>query len=66
MSENVVYTIDTCSVRHGGTVKRLKRNEPWPADDPFVKARPEFFAAEPDSRTALGEPPIERATANPC
>ncbi|RBQ21608.1 hypothetical protein DP939_02545 [Spongiactinospora rosea] len=60
------YVFPTCvAVVHweGGRV-HLLRDQPWDADDPFVKARPDLFAEHPQDpqRTA---PPVERATQAP-
>lgn len=58
---------------HNGRRVQLHENEPWDADDPFVKARPELFAAEPPNvrttkvRTARPSlPPVEDAVNDPA
>ncbi|PWK81720.1 hypothetical protein C8D88_116132 [Lentzea atacamensis] len=49
----------------GGRI-RLNPDQKWPADDPFVTARPEFFSAEPRMvASSPGYAPVERATAAP-
>lgn len=61
-----VFANSTASVAWGGGVVRLHLGDPWPADDPFVKARPEFFASDPPSATVRRtSAPIEQATAAP-
>ncbi len=49
MSLPVVYAKSSLSTSSPttGLIVRLKRGEPWWADDPLVKARPELFEVEP-------------------
>ena len=46
---------------------RLVELEPWDADDPFVKARPDLFSDAPRTvrRTVPASAPIEAATKAP-
>jgi hypothetical protein len=45
----------------------LTADEPWAADDPFVRAHPELFVAHPSNpkRTVAPRPAVEQATAAP-
>lgn len=48
MSMFYVYTLADCLVYlPDGGIVTLHENEVWPADDPFVAAHPEQFAASP-------------------
>lgn len=44
------------AVRWQGAVIRLHYGQVWPADDPFVKARPDLFAADPHEVTRSPQP----------
>lgn len=35
------------AVKWSGGLVRLNRDQVWPADDPFVQARPDLFASQP-------------------
>lgn len=61
------YATAACAVRWKGGVVRLAEGDAWPADDEFVKARPEFFADEPTKvhHSRGAEAPVEQATARP-
>ena len=59
-----VYATATASVGWDGGIVRLRQNDPWYADDPFVKANPEFFTKTPPT-VMFTAPRVERATANP-
>lgn len=58
-------------VRWNGGIVRVNPDQVWPADDPFVTAHPELFAAVPPllstTRTPSGQivRPVEAATAAP-
>jgi hypothetical protein len=60
------YVFPNCVavVRWEGGRVRLNPDQQWDADDPFVRARPELFAENPQApqRTV---PPVERATQAP-
>lgn len=62
----MAYVFPTCVtvVRWEGGRVHLRPDQQWDADDPFVKARPELFAEDPQApqRTA---PVVERATQAP-
>lgn len=65
------FSINNGVVRYDGRLIRMQINDPWAADDPFVKDRPDLFADQPTflHRSAtpgpLPDPPVERATARP-
>jgi hypothetical protein len=65
------FAITTTSVRFGDVIVRLAQDDPWHADDPFVKARPDLFADTPSRvfgvyGTRKATPAvIEQATAKP-
>ncbi len=63
---NVVFAAVTGSVRHGENIIRMAAGQPWAADDPFVRARPDLFtdAASVLHRTAPARP-VEQATKAP-
>lgn len=66
----IVYAVTTANVVNplDGLPIRLVELEPWAADDPFVKARPDLFSDIPGKvrRTvAAAATPIETATKNP-
>lgn len=46
---------------------QLHPEHPWPADDPFVLAKPQFFNVEAlnVARSTPAEPPVERGTRAP-
>lgn len=70
----IVYANSTGGVgdpSRPGVIVRTVKGEPWDADDPFVKARPEMFTAEPPfvrrttERKAPSTARVEQATAAP-
>jgi hypothetical protein len=65
----IVYAATTGLVVNpvDGLPIRVVELEPWAADDPFVKARPDLFSDAPRSvrRTVLAPEPIETATKAP-
>lgn len=63
----VVFATDDCSVRWDGGVVRLSKSQPWDASDPFVRANPGFFSADPSlvARTRPYRAPVEQASAAP-
>lgn len=69
----IVYANSTGGVgdpTRPGIVVRTVKGEPWDADDPFVKARPQLFDAEPPfiRTTVARKAPtmaVEQATAAP-
>lgn len=65
MSTSVVFAAAQCSVRFGGLIIRLTPGDAWDANDPFVKHRPDLFAARPAHINRTGPAPVEQATANP-
>lgn len=44
---DLVFSRQTTMVNWDGVAVQLKRDEPWHKSDPFVQAKPEFFADEP-------------------
>lgn len=64
-----VFSKQTCHVNWKGTAVSLEQGAAWHADDPFVKARPEFFDVEPPvvhgTRTPPAKRPVEDASADP-
>lgn len=63
----VVFAKDSTSVRWDGGVVRLAKSQPWDANDPFVRANPSLFSADPSlvARTRPQVAPVEQATAAP-
>lgn len=65
----LVYATTTASVVNPATgLKiRLVELEPWDADDPFVKLRPDLFSDAPKTvrRTTPAPAPVEAATKAP-
>lgn len=67
-----LYCQTDAVVVHAGERVRLNVDDIWDADDPFVVARPEFFAAKPVNvfrtrpvavvETATAEPGVKRRT----
>lgn len=47
MSDDLVFSKQSCMVNHDGQPVRLKQNEAWYKSDPFVQRRPDLFADEP-------------------
>lgn len=62
-----VYPNCVTVVQYDGGRVRLNPDQKWDSEDPFVKARPEFFAAEPavTAHSAGFEPVVEQATRAP-
>lgn len=61
-----VYANTDCVVRYGGGRVHLRKGEAWLASDPFVKARPEFFAKAPTVvKQSSAKGLVEQATAAP-
>ena len=60
-----VFAKSTCAVGFGGGVVRLHMGDPWRADDPFVKARPDMFADDPPGAVVRHTGGVEQATAAP-
>lgn len=62
------YVYPTCVtvvLWEGGRV-RLNPDQKWPADDPFVKAKPDLFTTDPANVAhSAGYESVERATAAP-
>lgn len=44
---SLVFAATTTVVFHDGGRVRLAEDDPWEAEDPFVKARPELFRDRP-------------------
>jgi len=69
MSEPIVFALSTCSTTDpdSGIIIRIVEGEPWAAGDPFVKARPDLFGAQPERirRTIPYQPVIEQASKAP-
>ena len=69
MSEPIVFALSTCTTTDPATglIVRVSEGEPWAAQDPFVKARPELFGAVPERirRTVPYLPPVEQASKAP-
>lgn len=69
MSEPIVFALSTCTTTDPATglIIRLREGELWAADDPFVKARPDLFGAQPERirRTIPAQPVIEQASKAP-
>lgn len=62
-----VYATRTCAVAWKPRAIQVTAGEAWDPTDPFVKANPELFTAEPGKlrRTVPAPPVVEAATANP-
>lgn len=64
----LVYANSNCSITNShGVAYRLVAGEPWDADDPLVKHRPQFFTKQPVivKTSAHGWVRVEQATAAP-
>lgn len=63
----VIYAQSSCSAQDPATglLVRLAANEPWDADDPFVRARPDLFTDRPQLRRTVDAPAVESATKAP-
>lgn len=63
----IVYAQSTCATQNPATglLVSLHANEPWDADDPFVRARPDLFTDSPQLRRTVDGPVIESATKAP-
>lgn len=48
MSDEYVYGASAVVTYHEGVRVRVKLDEPWKANDPFVKARPDLFRGVPE------------------
>lgn len=55
----------TTSVRHAGSIIRIQEGDAWWADDPFVKAHANLFAAHPVRVFGERGRGVESATAAP-
>jgi hypothetical protein len=72
MAAAVVFARQSCSVTDASGLKvRLVEGEVWAADDPLVRARPDFFSVLPPTVRRSGpavrevEAPVEVASAEP-
>ena len=69
MSERIVFALTTCSTVDPATgiIIRVSAGEPWAADDPFVKAKPDLFGMIPNKirRTIDAPPVVEQASKAP-
>lgn len=59
------YANSTTSVHFDGRIVRLAEGDPWYADDPFVRARPELFSDTPARVFGTRSVPVEQASAAP-
>jgi hypothetical protein len=68
---NVVYAKDWISANVDGAVRRFHPGSHWPADDPYVRANPGQFSADPRYHLSFteGRPAyfgdVEQASAAP-
>lgn len=46
-SDEIVHANCTLTTEFGGRTVQVQSGEPWAADDPFVRANPSFFGADP-------------------
>jgi hypothetical protein len=61
-----VFAVDECVVYPKPGVRVvLHVDEPWPSDDPFVKAHPEFFSETQRDPRGTVDAPVETATKRP-
>jgi hypothetical protein len=68
MANTIVFAMQTCTTTdpNTGLIVRTVEGEPWLADDPFVKAKPELFGAQPHRiRRTTTAKPVETATKTP-
>lgn len=69
MSEPIVFALATLATTDPATglIVRTVEGEPWAAQDPFVKARPDLFGDQPERirRTVAFVPIIEQASKAP-
>ena len=57
----LVFPVEACVSYWKGKPHRLVLDHPWDADDPFVKAKPDLFRADPEHVQTS----VEQTTANP-
>lgn len=63
--QNLVFAAQTCTVATpDGRHVVLTRGEPWAADDPLVRSRPDLFTDRPEPRRTVPAP-VEDMTAEP-
>lgn len=67
MSAGIVYANSSCLVLFDGGRYQIRKNDPWDASDPLVKAHPTLFRGDPvklnsSTRFIRG---VEQATAAP-
>lgn len=60
-----VFATSTCVLGFRGGKVQLHLGDPWPADDPFVKANPTMFASDPPAAVVRRSGGVEQATAAP-
>ena len=48
MAKQLVYGATEAVAYHKGTRVVVHKDEPWDADDPIVKARPDLFGLDPE------------------
>lgn len=62
-----VFATSTCVRTHEGVPVTVRQNDPWYADDPFVKAHPDLFSETPVAVTRFNgnDSVIEAATSRP-
>lgn len=66
MSQATVVALATTSVGWDGGRVRLSQGDLWDADDPFVRAHPDLFAADaPERMIHRTVAPVEQATRRP-
>lgn len=62
----VVYAAANTRIGHEGRRFTLQIDQPWAADDPLVKARPDLFSKQPtEIHTSATAAAVETATAAP-
>ncbi|HEU4544449.1 MAG TPA: hypothetical protein VFR23_25185 [Jiangellaceae bacterium] len=61
---DTVFATRSCATEFNGRPIRVRKGEPWAADDPFVEAKPDLFTSAPEGRRT-GPPRVERATRAP-
>jgi len=70
---SVVYAVANATVTLPGRgTGQIQKGQHFPADDPFVRSRPELFSSDPRfgmlytvEPDGYDDPPVEAATANP-
>jgi hypothetical protein len=61
----VVYVRETLVTAHDGGTVKLTAGDPWDANHPLVRSRPELFSESPTRLNGRPVRAVEEATARP-